>query len=184
VLSDSRIGDSISVNGACQTIVDLSSRSLWVESVEETLLRTTLGELRPGDQVNLERALQSGDRLGGHLVLGHVDGVGTIRRMDRHAEGSVLEVATPEELMPYIATKGSIAIDGISLTTAALRDDSFTVAIIPHTLDHTTLAGARSGGRVNLEVDVLARYVGRQLESRAPESRDSLTLERLREIGY
>lgn len=184
VLSDSRIGDSINVNGACQTIVDLGSRSLWVESVEETLLRTTLGELRPGDQVNLERALRSGDRLGGHLVLGHVDGVGAIRRMDRHAQGSLLEVAPPEELMRYIAARGSIAIDGISLTTTALRDASFTIAIIPHTLQHTTLAGGRVGDRVNLEVDVLARYVERQLEARATGSKDSLTLKRLREMGY
>ena len=184
VLSDARIGDSVNINGACQTVVDLSSRSLWVESVAETLRRTTLGDLRPGDQVNLERALRSGDRLGGHLVLGHVDGVGTIRRMDRRTEGSLLEVTPPEELLAYVAAKGSIAIDGISLTVAALRDASFTIAIIPHTLQHTTLAGVRVGGRVNLEVDVLARYVERQLEVRATRSRDPLTLERLREIGY
>jgi len=184
VLSDSRVGDSVSINGACQTIVDLRSRSLWVESVAETLRLTTLGELRPGDQVNLERALRSGDRLGGHLVLGHIDGVGAVRRMDRRAEGSLLEVVPPEELMPYIAAKGSIAIDGISLTVAALGDASFTIAIIPHTLQHTTLAAVRVGDRTNLEVDVLARYVERQLEARATGSRDSLTLERLREIGY
>lgn len=184
VLEDARIGDSVSVDGACQTIVDLKGRSLWVESVEETLLRTTLGELHRGDQVNLERALRSGDRLGGHLVLGHVDGVGSIRRMDHRADGSLLEVAPPEELMRYIAAKGSIAIDGISLTTASLGAASFTVAIIPHTFEHTTLPGVRVGDRVNLEVDVLARYVERQLDVRAAGSKDPLTLERLRETGY
>lgn len=187
VLGDARIGDSINIDGACQTAVEISADSFCVESVEETLRRTTLGQLRAGDAVNLERSVQAQSRLGGHLVLGHVDGVGEVRRFENQGGQWTLQIAPPADLLRYIAAKGSITIDGISLTVAAVAADSFTVSVIPHTLDSTNLAGCRAGGRVNLEVDVLARYLERLLEQRlgnGGDERPALTLERLRDMGY
>ena len=156
-----QIGESITVNGACQTVVELDDASFVVESVEETLRRTTLGDLIPGNRVNLERSLRLQDRLGGHLVAGHVDGVGIVRQLKRRDGDAFLEIEAPAALRRYIASKGSIAVDGISLTVVDVIDSVFTVAIIPHTLQHTNLSETRSGGRVNLEVDLVARYVER-----------------------
>jgi len=167
----------------------LAGEGFAVESVAETLARTTMGQLRAGDRVNLERSLRPTDRLGGHLVLGHVDGVGTVRRFEAVGGGGgrVLEVAPPAELSRYIAFKGSIAVDGISLTAADLLDESFTIAIIPHTLQHTNLSQVRPGSRVNLEVDVLARYVERLTtggNSRHNPPAGGLSVESLRDLGY
>ena len=135
VLEDAAVGDSIDINGACHTVVELlAGEGFAVESVAETLARTTMGQLRAGDRVNLERSLRPTDRLGGHLVLGHVDGVGTVRRFEAVGEGRVLEVAPPAELSRYIAFKGSIAVDGISLTVTSVLATTFTVAVIPYTL--------------------------------------------------
>ena len=188
VLEDAAVGDSIDINGACHTVVELlASEGFAVESVAETLARTTMGQLCVGDRVNLERSLRPTDRLGGHLVLGHVDGVGTLRRFEAVGEGRVLEVAPPAELSRYIAFKGSIAVDGISLTVADLLDESFTIAIIPHTLQHTNLSQVRPGSRVNLEVDVLARYVERLMtggNSRHNPPAGGLSVESLRDLGY
>ena len=156
-----QIGESITVNGACQTVVELDDASFVVESVEETLRRTTLGDLIPGNRVNLERSLRLQDRLGGHLVAGHVDGVGIVRQLERRDGDAFLEIEAPAALRRYIASKGSIAVDGISLTVVDVIDSVFTVALIPHTLQHTNLSETRSGGRVNLEVDLVARYVER-----------------------
>lgn len=182
LLEDLRIGDSVNVDGACQTVVDLDSSGFAVESVEETLRRTTLGRLRAGDPVNLERALRPDTRLGGHLVLGHVDGVGRLAALEPGQESWTLTVEPPAELERYIASKGSIAVDGISLTVAAVGDQRFTVAVIPHTFEHTTLAGRRVGDPVNLEVDIIARYIERLLQgSGAPEG---LTWDGLRNMGY
>ena len=161
VRDDVQIGESITVNGACQTVVELDETSFVVESVEETLRRTTLGDLIPGNRVNLERSLRLQDRLGGHLVAGHVDGVGIVRQFERRDSDAFLEVEAPVALRRYIASKGSIAVDGISLTVVDVIDNVFTVAIIPHTLQHTNLSETHSGGRVNLEVDLVARYVER-----------------------
>ena len=161
VRDDVQIGESITVNGACQTVVELDETSFVVESVEETLRRTTLGDLIPGNRVNLERSLRLQDRLGGHLVAGHVDGVGIVRQFERRDGDAFLEVEAPVALRRYIASKGSIAVDGISLTVVDVIDNVFTVAIIPHTLQHTNLSETHSGGRVNLEVDLVARYVER-----------------------
>ena len=188
VLEDAAVGDSIDINGACHTVVELVGRDLFaVESVPETLARTTMGQLRVGDPVNLEHSLRVTDRLGGHLVLGHVDGVGTVRRFEATGEGKLLEIAPPVELSRYIATKGSIAVDGISLTVADLLNGSFTIAIIPHTLQHTNLSQIRAGSRVNLEVDVLARYVERLMSaenSGCGPPTSGLSLEGLRDLGY
>ena len=189
VLEDAAVGDSIDINGACHTVVELlAGEGFAVESVAETLARTTMGQLRAGDRVNLERSLRPTDRLGGHLVLGHVDGVGTVRRFEAVSGGGggVREVAPPAELSRYIAFKGSIAVDGISLTVADLLDESFTIAIIPHTLQHTNLSQVRPGSRVNLEVDVLARYVERLMtggNSRHNPPPAGLSVESLRDLG-
>ena len=182
-LADLSVGASICIDGACQTVVDLDADGFAVESVEETLKRTTLGELRTGAGVNLERSLQLRDRLGGHLLLGHVDGVGRIIRLQRKHRSWILEVEPPSELQRYIACKGSIAVDGISLTVVEARDKGFTVSIIPHTFNHTTLSRRRRGDRVNLEVDIIARYVERLLET-GGASGQSLTLKQLRETGF
>jgi riboflavin synthase len=182
VLEGTRLGDSINVDGACQTAVEVGGDYFAVESVEETLKRTTLGALRPGDPVNLERSLRLEDRLGGHLVLGHVDGVGRICRLEQRQHEWLLSVEPPPELLRYIAFKGSIAIDGISLTVAQAEGRAFTAAIIPHTFNHTALGSKRRGDGVNLEVDLVARYVERLL--RAGEPATGLTLEKMRDMGY
>lgn len=184
-LEGTRLGDSININGACQTAVEIGADYFAVESVEETLQRTTLGALRPGDPVNLERSVRLQDRLGGHLVLGHVDGVGRINRLEERHRQWLLSVEPPAELLRYIAFKGSIAIDGISLTVAQVEGRVFTSAIIPHTFDHTALGKRRHGDAVNLEVDIIARYVERLLRTGGdPASGSGLTLEKMRDMGY
>ena len=184
VLEGSRVGDSININGACQTAVEIGTDYFAVESVEETLQRTTLGRLRPGDPVNLERSVRLQDRLGGHLVLGHVDGVGRISRLEERQREWLLSVEPPAELLRYLAFNGAIAIDGISLTVAQVEGRAFTAAIIPHTFDHTALGKRRRGDAVNLEVDVIARYVERLLRAGDPASGSGLTLEKMRDMGY
>ena len=164
-LDGTAVGDSISINGACQTVVGRADDSFRVESVEETLRRTNLGSLNPGDAVNLERSMRADGRLGGHVVLGHVDGVGSLRRFERDGENRILEIEMPVELRRLVAGKGSVAVDGISLTVVEVSETSFTAAIIPHTLRNTNLSRRRAGDAVNLEIDVLARYVARLLET-------------------
>jgi riboflavin synthase len=157
VVSDGlRIGDSVAHNGCCLTAVDVGPGWYAVDVVEETFRRTNLGGLAPGDEVNLERPVRLSDRLGGHLVQGHVDGVGEVV-----TPAPDLRVRMPAGLGRYVVEKGSIAVDGASLTVVDAREDSFSVAIIPHTATHTTLGRRRVGDRVNLEVDVLAKYVER-----------------------
>ncbi len=183
VIEDLALGDSISINGVCQTAVAASAGAFTVESVAETLRLTTLGRLQAGDPVNLERSLRPSDRMGGHIVLGHVDGVGTVRRLDHETGNTVLGITPPKSLIRYIAGKGSITVDGISLTVADVAPDgSFTIAIIPHTLAHTNLQQVRAGDDVNLEVDVVARYVERLLAAGTPAA--GLTLDGLRDMGY
>jgi riboflavin synthase len=159
VLEGLAVGDSIAVNGACLTVVELAHGSFAVDCVAETLRRTTLGGLGPGDPVNLERPMRLGDRLDGHIVQGHVDGVGRVRDVQPEGDGAVLAIEPPAALLRYIVEKGSIAVDGVSLTVAARLRDAFTVALIPHTMAATTLGRAATGRPVNLEVDVLAKYV-------------------------
>jgi riboflavin synthase len=181
------VGESIAVSGACLTVEPGSvADDLCFFLSDETLSRATLGEAGPGRRVNLERALRPEDRLGGHLVLGHVDGVGVARRLERVGEGWSLEVEYPAELAPFLAVKGSIAVDGISLTVARLCPDGFGVAVIPHTMERTTLRDARPGLRVNLEADVLARYVVRGLEALAGGAKadPGLSLEKLLAAGF
>jgi riboflavin synthase len=166
VLADAEIGASIAVNGCCLTVVELGPDWWAADAVTETLVRTSLGRLAIGDPVNLERPLRLDDRLGGHLVQGHVDGVGELVDRTRQPDGSTrMRFRLPARLTRYLVEKGSITVDGISLTVAALHDDGFEVAVIPHTLDATNLGTLSAGSEVNLEVDVLAKYVERLLTS-------------------
>ncbi len=158
------VGDSIALNGCCLTVVSVDDECLTFEAGPETLARTTLGKLAKGDRVNLETSLKVGDELGGHLVTGHIDAVGTIDARQDDAEWSTLWVRVPGDLMRQIASKGSVAVDGVSLTLVDVEDQRFSVALIPHTLHVTTLGSRQLGDRVNLETDVLAKYVQRQLE--------------------
>jgi riboflavin synthase len=162
VLDDAAIGASISVNGCCLTVVALGEGCWAADAVTETLAHTALGSLVAGDRVNLERPVRLADRLGGHLVQGHVDAVGSVRARSPEPDGSVrVEVVAPSEVLRYMVHKGSVTVDGVSLTVAALGPDSFTVAVIPHTLVVTTLGFREVDDAVNLEVDVLAKYVER-----------------------
>jgi len=164
--SECDVGASVAVNGACLTVVARTGERLAFDLGPETLRSTALGELGPGRPVNLERPLRLGGRLGGHLVLGHVDGVGTITDVER-AGSARIRVALPSaELEPLVILKGSVAVDGVSLTVAALGDLAFEVMVIPHTLAATTLGRAGPGGRVNLEMDVLGKYLLRALSLR------------------
>ena len=174
VLEDATPGASIAVNGCCLTVVDAGEGWFAADAVVETLGRTTLGKLAAGDPVNLERPLRLADRLGGHLVQGHVDGSGTVRARELQSDGSTLvRFDAPADIMRYVVHKGSITVDGISLTVAAMHDDGFSVAVIPHTLAVTTLATRSVGERVNLECDVLAKYVERLLRGAVDEARRS-----------
>jgi riboflavin synthase len=165
VVDDAEIGASIAVNGCCLTVVALGAGHWAADAVIETLRRTNLGDLQPGDPVNLERPLRLADRLGGHLVQGHVDATGTVRTRAPEADGSMLVTfEAPPEVMRYVVHKGSITVDGVSLTVAAVVDDAFAVAVIPHTLAVTTLGSKPVGARVNLEVDMVAKYVERLLQ--------------------
>jgi riboflavin synthase len=152
-------GDSVAVNGVCLTASELNDGAFTAEAMNETLNRTSLGELLPGTEVNLELPLRPSDRLGGHVVQGHVDGLGTIGLVTEDGFARLVSITAPEELLSYVVAKGSIAVDGISLTVAEVHDRSFTVSLIPETLERTTLGAAGPGTRVNLEVDVLAKYV-------------------------
>ena len=159
VLEGLKLGDSIAVNGACLTVVSLDAGSFAVDLAPETLRKTNLGALNEGDTVNLERPLAVGDRLGGHIVQGHVDATGRVESAKPEADCVLMGFRTPKRLMPYIVAKGFVAVDGISLTVVNRRASSFTVSVIPYTLEHTTLRERRVGDPVNLEVDVLAKYV-------------------------
>ncbi len=161
VTGDSRVGDSVSVDGVCLTVVDRDEGRLAFDVAPETLRRTTLGDLAEGDPVNLERPVTLATRLGGHLVQGHVDGVGEITSMDAEGEGALMTVRIPEGLGRYLVEKGSVTVDGVSLTVAAVHRDGFAAALIPHTLEATGLGSKGPGARVNLEMDVIAKYLER-----------------------
>lgn len=161
VLADLRVSDSISVAGVCLTVIDKDDSSFTVETVPETVNRSNFDGIKPGDGVNLERALSYGDRVGGHMVQGHVDGTGSIKKMDRDGNSVWVEITCPEDVLKYVVEKGFISVDGASLTVTEITPDSFFLAIIPFTLDHTTLNERRPGSEVNIEVDVTAKYVER-----------------------
>ncbi len=159
VVEDLKIGDSIAINGACLTVIGIKSKLFSVDVSGETLEKTTLSKLKVGDRINLERPLRMGDRLGGHLISGHVDGVGRIEEKVAHNESFLLKFKAPSEFMKYMVPKGSIAVDGISLTIVNVDGESFSVEIIPHTAKVTTLGLKGIGDEVNLEVDLIGKYV-------------------------
>lgn len=169
VLEDLKVGDSLTVNGACLTVVDFSDADLTVELSPETLTVTHLGSLKVGDGVNLERAMQLNDRLGGHLVSGHVDGVGRIRKRELQGDTYVMSIEAPPEVLRYCVKKGSVAVDGVSLTINEVTDREFTVSIIPHTARVTTLGMKQVGDYVNLEGDLIGKYIERLLRHDAPK---------------
>ena len=168
VVQGLRVGESVAVSGVCLTVVRADARGFEAEVSPETLRCTILGDLRPGEPVNLERALRLSDRLGGHVVTGHVDGVGRIATRRQEGNTHVLTVAVPENLRRYLIPKGSVAVDGVSLTVNAVLPEGFSVAIIPHTARLTTLGHKRAGDRVNLEMDLIGKYLERLLEAYVP----------------
>jgi riboflavin synthase len=169
VLDDVHLGDSISVNGCCLTVAAVEADVWTADVMQETLDKTSLFDARRGDRVNLERAVTAGTRLGGHIVQGHVDGVGALVRRTPSEHWELVEVSLPESLSRYLVDKGSVTVDGVSLTVVEAGADSFTVSLIPETLARTTLGFRSPGDRVNLEVDVIAKYVERLLAHRTPE---------------
>ena len=160
------VGDSVAVNGVCLTAVEAGNGTLAFDAVPETLARTSLGRLAPGAPVNLEPALRAGDPLGGHVMQGHVDGLARVRSVEPEGDGRRIWIDASPDLLRYTVEKGSIAVDGVSLTVAALDDAGFAVALIPHTLAETTLGDLETGDETNLEVDVLAKYVERLVTMR------------------
>jgi len=181
-LTDVQLGDSISINGACLTIVEKGNQTSRLDLSEETIRRTVLGELKEGDTVNLERALRLNDRLGGHFVTGHIDGIGVITEKKKERDFVNLRVRVPENVSKYVVPKGSIAIDGISLTVNECRGKEILLTIIPYTLEKTTLMDKRAGDHVNLEADILGKYVEKLLNRRDGKS-EGLDLSFLKEHG-
>jgi riboflavin synthase len=180
VLEGTRVGDSIAVNGVCLTVVSLENRGFSVNVMPETLRCTNLGGLHYNDQVNLERALVLGGRLGGHLILGHVDDTGEVMDVISEETAHIMKILTPAKLMPYMVNKGFIAVDGVSLTIVDFDDFSFVVSLVAYTMENTTLGRKRPGDIVNLEADIIAKYV----ESLKERKRQSLSLEFLSEYGF
>lgn len=176
-----KLGDSINVNGVCQTVEKFDEKSFSVTAVEETLKKTNLGSLKVNDKVNLESSLTMSKKLGGHFVLGHIDTTGIISKIEKLTTSWNLTVNYPKEFSKFLINVGSIAIDGVSLTVAENSETNFSVAIIPHTWDYTIFHTKKTGDSVNLEFDVLGKYVDRILNSK---EKSELTLDRLRDLGY
>ena len=181
--TDVVLGDSIAVSGPCLTVTGFEAGQFEVDVSAETLARTTLGERKAGDKVNLEKALRFNDRLGGHLVSGHIDGVGKIKLRESLDEYIRFVVNIPSELSKYLAFKGSVSLDGVSLTVNEAGKDEFEVLTIPHTLDNTTLGGSEIGSTINVEVDLVARYLDRLTESSADNVDPAISLSTLESAG-
>ena len=191
VLEDVALGDSIAVNGICLTVTHFDAAHFTADVMPETVRRTSLAELKRGSRVNLERALTLRSRLGGHIVSGHIDGVGTIAAMQEEGNAILLTVRAGADILRYIVEKGSVALDGISLTVARVSAADFTVSLIPHTREITNLREKRMGSRLNIETDILGKYVEKlfpgvrtQGESDAPKSAGKITMDFLRQQGF
>lgn len=184
VLEGTKLGDSIAVNGVCLTVTNLRSGSFTADVMAETMRRSNLGSLKKGDQVNLERAMAADGRFGGHMVSGHIDGTGVISQMKQEGNAVWVTVDTSEELMRLIVEKGSIAIDGISLTVAKEMPGAFQVSIIPHTGEETTLLKKKTGAVVNLENDMIGKYVEKLMRKEPERGGSSLTLDFLKQHGF
>ena len=184
IAAEMKQGDSIAVNGCCLTVVEFGKKHFAADLSGETLRRTSLGEKKPGDPVNLERPLAAGARLGGHFVQGHVDGAGRVTALTPEGENWWLSVEVPEDLRRYVAKKGSISIEGVSLTVARWHDGVASIAIIPFTYQHTNIHALRTGDAVNLEVDILAKYVESLLAPSRSNSPSRLSIKELAEHGF
>lgn len=185
VLDKTQIGDSIAVNGICLTVTSLQPDGFTADVMAETVRRSSLGSAKAGDKVNLERAMSAEGRFGGHIVSGHIDGTGTIREYRKEENAVWVTIGTTSEILELIVEKGSICIDGISLTVAAVTDEDFSVSIIPHTGEETTLLKKKPGDKVNLENDVVGKYVQKLLGLKSPEKKEStLTMDMLRDYGF
>jgi riboflavin synthase len=180
VLEGTNVGDSVSVNGACLTVTDYSADSFSVDIMPETLRRTNIGIMKPGHTVNLERSMPADGRFGGHFVQGHVDGTGKITSMVAEGDAVLMEVAAPPEIMRYLVEKGYIALDGISLTIVNCDERAFTVSLVAHTLKNTILQNKRAGDVVNIEVDIMAKY----MERTSMMGKRNITPELLGEHGF
>ncbi|MBE6858589.1 MAG: riboflavin synthase [Ruminococcus sp.] len=185
VLSDVHIGDSIAVNGVCLTVTEFSADSFRADVMNETLNRSSLGSLRSGSHVNLERAMPANGRFGGHIVSGHIDGTGVITDIRRDGISVWYTIGTTAAVMRYIVEKGSVAIDGISLTVAKVTDSSFSVSIIPHTAEQTVLSYKKTGDTVNLENDIIGKYVEKLMNPQnSPKEPNGITMEFLAKNGF
>ncbi len=185
VLEGTKVGDSVAVNGVCLTVTRLGKNGFSADVMPETLRRSNLGTLKNGDRVNLERAMPADGRFGGHIVSGHIDGTGRISSLKREGNAVLVKISAKSEILSLIVEKGSIAIDGISLTVAALDGESFTVSVIPHTAEQTTLLSRQPGDTVNLENDIIGKYVQRLICAPKPESKESrITEDFLAQHGF
>lgn len=184
VLEDTIIGDSIAVNGVCLTVTSLTNTTFTADVMHETMIRSSLKDIKVGSPVNLERALQVGSRLGGHIVSGHIDGTGKIDKITNDGIAKILTIKVPTSMSPFIVEKGSIAIDGISLTVATTSAGEFTVSVIPHTMDNTTLMAKRTGSLVNLETDMIGKYVKNFTVDYKDDSSQKLDINTLLENGF
>lgn len=184
VLSDIHLGDSIAVNGVCLTVTDFDGSTFQADVMNETLSRSSLGSLKTGSPVNLERAMSAEGRFGGHIVSGHIDGTGTISDIRKDGIAVWYTITASPHIMRYIIEKGSIAIDGISLTVAKVTDSSFSVSIIPHTAEQTILSQKNRGDTVNLENDMIGKYVEKLMKSAEPEDKSKLSMDLLAKNGF
>jgi len=182
-LTDLKLGDSININGVCLTVAEKKGQVVGLDLSPETLGKTILGELREGDKVNLERALRLTDRLGGHIVTGHIDGIGVIAEKRKERDFFILRVRIPQPLSKYVVEKGSVAIDGISLTVNECRGEEIQMTLIPYTVERTTLIDKREGDRVNVETDILGKYVEKMVDRGERESR-GVSLSFLKDHGF
>jgi len=180
---DCKVGDSIAINGVCLTIAKLEGNLATFDVSSETLAKSNLAKLAIGSKVNVELAMRASDRFGGHFVQGHVDGTATIKAIDRHGEFADMKFTASPELLNQMIVKGSVAVDGISLTIASMDDSSFTVALIPETLKKTTLGSVKVGDMVNIETDIIVKVIKKQLESIFPQGQ-TLSIERLKQLGF
>ncbi len=184
ILNDLKIDDSVAINGICLTATKVDNDGFWADAVGATLEKTSLASVKENLEVNLERALRFNDRLGGHLVQGHVNGLGEITQINKLGENYYLEVSVPEELEKYLIDEGSIAIDGISLTIASLRGNLVGVSVIPHTWKNTNLINRKIGDKVNIETDMIAKYIEKLLSKKDEKSSGKITESWLKEMGY
>jgi riboflavin synthase len=187
VLEDAKIGDSISTNGVCLTVREKDAFSFSADVMGETLAKTNLGSLKIGDKLNLERALRLSDRLGGHIVSGHIDGIGEIVSIKEESDGTWLTISAPQEVLKYVIYKGSISIDGISLTVAYVDNEVFKVSVIPHTLENTILHNKKINSKVNLECDLVGRYIEKLFspkDEKEENNKSNITMDFLKNNGF